>query len=132
MLNAGVYLTTPLLSTPYDAWVASWERTLATNLVGPACLAYHAARQMVAQPPRDGGDSGAQSNDGGGGGGGGGGGAMVFVGSRGGSRGEPEAFAYGASKLGLNNLVGSLAQARATAPPPSPPPRDAPLSRLVL
>ena len=90
VLNAGVIAPTPLFETDYERWVASWRETLATNLVGPACLCYHAARHMAAR---------------------GAGGAMVFVGSRGGFRGEPEAFAYGASKLGLNNLVGSLAVA---------------------
>ena len=53
---------TPLLETDYSDWVASWRETLATNLIGPACVGYHAARAMVAQ---------------------GRGGAMVFVGSRG-------------------------------------------------
>lgn len=71
-----------------SVWQAAWSRILATNLVGPANVAYHAGRLMMKR----------------------GGGRMVFVSSRGAFRGEPDQPAYGASKAGLNSLAGSLAQ----------------------
>jgi len=67
------------------------ERTLATNLAGPANVCWCAARHMI----------------------GAGGGHIVNVSSRGAFRGEPDAPAYGASKAGLNALSQSLAVALA-------------------
>jgi NAD(P)-dependent dehydrogenase (short-subunit alcohol dehydrogenase family) len=89
--NAGVYEEHPILDVDYAAWLDAWQRTLATNLLGPACLTYWAARQMVRQ----------------------GGGRIVNISSRGAFRGEPRMPAYGASKAGLNALSQSLAKALA-------------------
>ena len=88
--NHGVYEESPIDSTTPAQWAASFERVLRTNLAAPAELAFAASRQMIAQAE---------------------GGAICFVSSRGASRGEPLAPAYGASKAGLNSLTGSLAQA---------------------
>ncbi len=95
--NAGVYLDHPPLTTDYAAWQAAWQRTLATNLVGPANLALLAAQSMAARPAPVDADFGR--------------GRIVNVSSRGAFRGEPGAPAYGASKAGLNALSQSLARA---------------------
>lgn len=95
--NAGVYLDHPPLTTDYTTWQAAWQRTLATNLVGPANLSLLAAQSMAARAaPVDPGF---------------GRGRIVNVSSRGAFRGEPDAPAYGASKAGLNALSQSLAKA---------------------
>jgi 3-oxoacyl-[acyl-carrier protein] reductase len=86
--NAGVYLDHPVLETSYQQWQQAWQRTLATNLLGPVNLAHRVAPVMVAQ----------------------GGGRIVNVSSRGAFRGEPEHTAYGASKAALNSFGQSLAQ----------------------
>jgi len=86
--NAGVYEAHPVLETDADDWAASWQRTLATNLIGPADLIHAVAPHMVDL----------------------GGGRIVNVTSRGAFRGEPRHTAYGASKAGLNSLSQSLAQ----------------------
>lgn len=86
--NAGLFEEHPLAGADYEAWQAAWQRTIATNLIGPANASYCAARQMIAQ----------------------GGGRIVNVSSRGAFRGEPEAPAYGASKAGLNAMGQSLAK----------------------
>jgi 3-oxoacyl-[acyl-carrier protein] reductase len=90
--NAGIFPEHPPLTTSYADWTAAWQRTLATNLTGPAHLSYCAARSMAQQP---------------------GGGRIVNVSSRGAFRGEPRMPAYGASKAGLNALSQSLAKALA-------------------
>jgi NAD(P)-dependent dehydrogenase (short-subunit alcohol dehydrogenase family) len=89
--NAGVWEEHPILEVGPEEWRRAWERTLATNLFGPAHLTYWAARQMAKQ----------------------GGGRIVNVSSRGAFRGEPESPAYGASKAGLNAMSQSLAKALA-------------------
>lgn len=89
--NAGIYEAHPPLTTDLAAWRASWRRTLATNLQGPADLSLLAGQHMAAA----------------------GGGRMVNISSRGAFRGEPTAPAYGASKAGLNALGQSLARALA-------------------
>jgi NAD(P)-dependent dehydrogenase (short-subunit alcohol dehydrogenase family) len=89
--NAGVYRAHPIQQVAYGQWLDEWQRTLATNLVGPANLMYWTARHMIEQ----------------------GGGRIVNISSRGAFRGEPDAPAYGASKAGLNALSQSLAQALA-------------------
>lgn len=89
--NAGIFPEHPPLTTGYEEWNAAWQRTLGTNLLGPAQLSYLAARSMVEH----------------------GGGRIVNVSSRAAFRGEPTAPAYGASKAGLNALGQSLAKALA-------------------
>ena len=89
--NAGVYEAHPVLETTADDWAASWERTIATNLIGPADLVHAVAGHMAER----------------------GSGRIVNVTSRGAFRGEPNHAAYGASKAGLNSLSQSMAQALA-------------------
>ncbi len=89
--NAGIFEYHEISEVELDQWLEVWRRTLATNLLGPACLSYLAARQMMKS----------------------GGGRIVNVSSRGAFRGEPRAPAYGASKAGLNAMGQSLAQALA-------------------
>ncbi len=89
--NAGIFEYHEIAEVGFDDWLDTWRRTLATNLLGPAILSYHAARQMMNS----------------------GGGRIVNVSSRGAFRGEPRAPAYGASKAGLNAMGQSLAQALA-------------------
>jgi NAD(P)-dependent dehydrogenase (short-subunit alcohol dehydrogenase family) len=89
--NAGIYEAHPILEVDYAAWREAWQRTLETNLVGPANVMYCAARHMAAH----------------------GGGRIVNISSRGAFRGEPRMPAYGASKAGLNAMSQSLAQALA-------------------
>jgi len=91
--NAGLYREHPPLASDAEAWDRDWERTLAVNLTGPATLCHRFGRLMAAA----------------------GGGRIVNVSSRGASRGEPTAPAYGASKAGLNAMGQSLAKALAPA-----------------
>ena len=86
--NAGTYVYHRLEEVVYDDWQQAWQETLATNLLGPANVAYCAARHMIEH----------------------GGGRIVNVTSRGAFRGEPEGPAYGASKAALNSMSQSLAQ----------------------
>lgn len=89
--NAGIFPNHPPLDTEFAEWSAAWQKTLGTNLLGPAHLSYFAARAMAGQ----------------------GGGRIVNISSRGAFRGEPTAPAYAASKAGLNALSQSLAKALA-------------------
>jgi NAD(P)-dependent dehydrogenase (short-subunit alcohol dehydrogenase family) len=89
--NAGIFPNHPPLATDFAPWTAAWQRTLATNLVGPAHLSYCAARAMAER----------------------GSGRIVNVSSRAAFRGEPTAPAYAASKAGLNAFSQSLAKALA-------------------
>lgn len=89
--NAGQFLEHRILEAGPEAWDASWEQTLALNLLGPAHLSYWTARKMVKK----------------------GGGKIINISSRGAFRGEPDAPAYGASKAGLNAMSQSLAKALA-------------------
>lgn len=89
--NAGLYESHPVLSTTFEEWQASWRRTMATNLFGPANLIHAVVPSMV--------DCG--------------GGRIVNVTSRGAFRGEPDHAAYGASKAALNSLSQSMARALA-------------------
>lgn len=84
----------PLDATSYADWVAVWERTLDTNLLGPANLTWCVARHMIEVPPAPGVPVGR----------------VVNVGSRGAYRGEPDIPAYGASKAGLHAFGQSMAQ----------------------
>lgn len=87
--NAGLYEEHPLDEVSYEAWQASWDRVLKTNLIGPANLTWCLARHMIER----------------------GGGRIVNISSRGAFRGEPAGPAYGASKAGLNAMGQSLAKA---------------------
>jgi NAD(P)-dependent dehydrogenase (short-subunit alcohol dehydrogenase family) len=89
--NAGVYEFHPLATTTFDAWQRSWQKTIFTNLLGPAHLTFHVVRHMMTS----------------------GGGKIINITSRGAFRGEPNAPAYGASKAGLNAFSQSMAQALA-------------------
>jgi NAD(P)-dependent dehydrogenase (short-subunit alcohol dehydrogenase family) len=89
--NAGIYEDHPIAEVSYEKWQGAWQRTLATNLQGPANLSYCAARKMIET----------------------GGGRIVNVSSRGAFRGEPNGPAYGASKAGMNAMSQSLAKALA-------------------
>ena len=86
--NAGIYRYHRVDEVDFEEWQSSWRQVLDTNLVGPANVAYLAARHMIDH----------------------GGGRIVNVSSRGAFRGEPEGPAYGASKAGLNAMSQSLAQ----------------------
>jgi NAD(P)-dependent dehydrogenase (short-subunit alcohol dehydrogenase family) len=97
--NAGTFGDHPALATSYADWQREWQRTLATNLFGPANLCHLAANAMAARgEPAD----AALGR-----------GRIVNISSRGAFRGEPRAPAYGASKAGLNALSQSLALALA-------------------
>ena len=89
--NAGVYEFHPISTTTFEDWQRSWEKTIFTNLVGPAHLSFHVASHMMKS----------------------GGGKIINITSRGAFRGEPNAPAYGASKAGLNAFSQSMAQALA-------------------
>lgn len=89
--NAGIFPNHAPLATEFDEWTAAWQRTITTNLLGPAHLSHYAARAMAGQ----------------------GGGRIVNISSRGAYRGEPTAPAYAASKAGLNAMSQSLAKALA-------------------
>lgn len=89
--NAGIYELKPIRNLSYADWQATWQRTLDTNLVGPANLCFLAAQVMMKQ----------------------GCGHIINISSRGAFRGEPDAPAYGAAKAGLNQLSQSLAWALA-------------------
>ena len=89
--NAGVYEFHPAATSSFEQWRQSWERTIFTNLMGPAHLSFHVVRHMLNT----------------------GGGKIINITSRGAFRGEPNAPAYGASKAGLNAFSQSMAQALA-------------------
>lgn len=89
--NAGIFQHHPVPEVDFEEWLDAWERTIGTNLFGPAHITYHVARQMLKT----------------------GGGRIVNISSRGAFRGEPDAPAYGASKAGLNAMSQSLAKALA-------------------
>ncbi|MEV5970666.1 SDR family oxidoreductase [Streptomyces sp. NPDC051921] len=86
--NAAVNLPHPPATTPYEEWVALWQRHVSVNLLGTAYLSHQAARAMI---------------------GAGTGGRIVNIGSRGAFRGEPDHPAYGATKAAVHALGQSLA-----------------------
>ncbi|WFB09822.1 SDR family oxidoreductase [Streptomyces sp. LX-29] len=88
-VNSGPH---PPATTPYDEWVAVWQRHIAVNLLGTAQLSRLAAGRMIDQ---------------------GRGGRIVNIGSRGAFRGEPDHPAYGATKAAVHALGQSLAVALA-------------------
>ena len=79
------------LENSFESWFNDWEKTIASNLSGTACLSYLVSKHMSEK----------------------GGGRIINISSRGAFRGEPEAWAYGASKAGLNSLGQSMAKALA-------------------
>ncbi len=89
--NAGLWIDHPPASTSFDDWVAAWNTTIATNLLGAAHVAHGASGAMIRQ----------------------GGGRIINITSRGAFRGEPDGPAYAASKAGLNAMSQSLAKALA-------------------
>jgi len=89
--NAGIYEYHPVATATFEDWHDSWQKTISTNLMGPAHLSFHVARHMIKS----------------------GGGKIINITSRGAFRGEPDAPAYGASKAGLNAFSQSMAQALA-------------------
>jgi NAD(P)-dependent dehydrogenase (short-subunit alcohol dehydrogenase family) len=89
--NAGIFEEYPILDLTYEDWQKIWDRTIRTNLMGPANASFCMIQHMKEN----------------------GGGKIVNVSSRGAFRGEPDAPAYGASKAGLNALSQSLALALA-------------------
>ena len=89
--NAGIFREYPIVELTYELWQEQWERTIRTNLLGPANISFCLIRHMIEQ----------------------GGGRIVNVSSRGAFRGEPDAPDYGASKAGLNSLSQSMARALA-------------------
>lgn len=89
--NAGIFEDHRILESDYAQWQNSWEKTIQTNLIGPANLCYFASRQMMVKKS----------------------GKIINISSRGAFRGEPDCPAYGASKAGLNAMSQSLAIALA-------------------
>jgi NAD(P)-dependent dehydrogenase (short-subunit alcohol dehydrogenase family) len=89
--NAGVFDELDPMAASYAQWQAHWRRTVDVDLLGPAWTSFCALPHLV--------DSGR--------------GRIVNVGSRGASRGEPVAVAYGAAKAGLTAMGQSLALALA-------------------
>jgi NAD(P)-dependent dehydrogenase (short-subunit alcohol dehydrogenase family) len=89
--NAGVYDELDPLTASYDEWQQHWRRTIDIDLLGPAWVTFCALPHLRAS----------------------GRGKVVNVGSRGASRGEPTAVAYGAAKAGLTAMGQSLAVALA-------------------
>jgi NAD(P)-dependent dehydrogenase (short-subunit alcohol dehydrogenase family) len=89
--NAGVYDELDPLTASYAEWQQHWRRTIDIDLLGPAWVTFCALPHLRAS----------------------GRGKVVNVGSRGASRGEPTAVAYGAAKAGLTAMGQSLAQALA-------------------
>ncbi len=89
--NAGVYAEHPLEKVNFDDWQTAWNKSINTNLMGPANLTFIVAKEMIKQ----------------------GRGKIINISSRGAFRGEPTAPAYGASKAGLNAMGQSLAIALA-------------------
>ncbi len=89
--NAAAHSNMKPLENTYETWFADWKQTIATNLSGTACLSYLVSKLM------------SKNN----------GGRIINISSRGAFRGEPESWAYGASKAGLNSLGQSMAKALA-------------------
>lgn len=89
--NAAAHCNMKPLENSFETWYNDWEQTIASNLTGTACLSYLVSKLMLKN----------------------GGGRIINISSRGAFRGEPEAWAYGASKAGLNSLGQSMAKALA-------------------
>ena len=89
--NAAVVETHEINVLTFDEWKDIWNKTIDTNLLGPAHITYFASEKMKKK----------------------GGGKIINISSRGAFRGEPNAPAYGASKAGLNSFGQSMAKALA-------------------
>ncbi|MBE0647336.1 MAG: SDR family oxidoreductase [Bacteroidales bacterium] len=89
--NAGIYEEHDMVEMPFDEFLQYWDETIRVNLTGPAILSNLVSREMMKS----------------------GGGRIVNVTSRGAFRGEPTAWAYGASKAGLNSAGQSMAKSLA-------------------
>lgn len=89
--NAGVFRELDPLAATFEQWQEHWRRTVDVDLLGPAWVVFCALPHLRASAA----------------------GRVVNVGSRGASRGEPTAVAYGAAKAGLTAMGQSLAQALA-------------------
>ena len=89
--NAGVYSEHPIDKIDFTEWQSAWNKSINTNLLGPANLTFRVAKEMIKS----------------------GNGKVINISSRGAFRGEPTAPAYGASKAGLNAMSQSLAIALA-------------------
>jgi NAD(P)-dependent dehydrogenase (short-subunit alcohol dehydrogenase family) len=89
--NAAVVETHEIDFLSFEKWEKMWDKTIRTNLLGPAHIIYFASRKMMNNK----------------------GGKFINISSRGAFRGEPNAPAYGASKAGLNSLGQSMAKALA-------------------
>jgi len=89
--NAGIYFEHPIEKIDFAEWHSAWNKSINTNLMGPANLTFIVAKEMIKQ----------------------GHGKIINISSRGAFRGEPTAPAYGASKAGMNAMGQSLAIALA-------------------
>jgi len=89
--NAGIFQEMEMPALDFKAFQKYWTNTLNVNLRGPAYLSFLVAQEMIKQ----------------------GGGKIINISSRGAFRGEPNAWAYGASKAGLNALGQSMAKSLA-------------------
>lgn len=89
--NAAAHSNMKPLEIEYETWFADWKKTINENLTGTACLSYHVSKLMLKDK----------------------GGRIINISSRGAFRGEPESWAYGAGKAGLNSLGQSMAKALA-------------------
>lgn len=89
--NAAIYEFQPFDTPEYADWLAAWQRLIDIDLYGSVNAAYCALPGMRAR----------------------GGGKVIFIGSRGGFRGETDAPAYAAAKMGLVGFCRSLAKALA-------------------
>jgi NAD(P)-dependent dehydrogenase (short-subunit alcohol dehydrogenase family) len=89
--NAGIFSEHDMTGMNLNDFKEYWTRTIAVNLGGPALLSFIVAKGMAGR----------------------GSGRIVNISSRGAFRGEPDAWAYGASKAGLNSLSQSMAKALA-------------------
>ncbi|MEI6454681.1 MAG: SDR family oxidoreductase [bacterium] len=89
--NAGIFREIEMAGLDFSSFQKYWTETLDVNLRGPAYLSFLAAKEMIRT----------------------GGGKIINISSRGAFRGEPDAWAYGASKAGLNALGQSMAKALA-------------------
>jgi NAD(P)-dependent dehydrogenase (short-subunit alcohol dehydrogenase family) len=86
---AGIYLPAPL-DDPLDQWLATWDRSLAVNLVSPGVLCREAVRSFSAQE---------------------GGGIIINIASRAAFRGEdPEYWHYAAAKAGIVAMTKTIAR----------------------